>query len=89
MIWDQLEADLVLVVEQILLNQLLEYSTLIEFISHSSRILIDFEEAQRITTMKAKWYELRQVSQANVIFGLLGLELNLVQDCFKNLLVEA
>ena len=78
-----------LVVEQILLNQLFEYSTLIEFISHSSRILIDFEEAQRVTTMKAKWYELRQVSQANVIFGLLGLELNLVQDGFKNLLVEA
>lgn len=77
------------VVKQILLNQLFKYSTLIEFISHSSRILIDFEEAQRVTAMKQKWYELRQVSQANVIFGLLGLELNLVQDGFKNLFVEA
>jgi len=84
-----LEADLVFVFKQILLNQLFKYSTLIEFISHSSRILIDFEEAQRVTAMKAKWYELRQVSQANMIFGLLGLELNLVQDGFKNLFVEA
>lgn len=77
-----------LVVKQMLLNQLFKYSALIEFISHSSRILIDFEEAQRVTAMKDKWYELRQVSQANVIFGLLGLELNLVQDGFENLFVE-
>lgn len=77
------------VVEQILLDQLFKYSSLIEFISYSSRILIDFEEAQRVTAMKAKGYELRQVSQANMIFGLLGLELNLVKDGFKNLFIEA
>lgn len=47
-----------LVVKQMLLNQLFKYSALIEFISHSSRILIDFEEAQRVTAMKDKWYEL-------------------------------